>query len=93
MALGRRGGTEMNATWIPLVSAVAIILLGLAVLEVMSEGVRVDQSPTVWRLWDTPAHSGPAVLDTPDDLLTLGLGPNVDRDTAEMTLSAGRDDR
>jgi hypothetical protein len=33
----------MNAMWIPVGSAVAIILLSLGVLEVMSEGVRVDQ--------------------------------------------------
>jgi len=84
----------MNATWIPVGSAVAIILLGLGILEVMSAGVRVDQSSTgAWRFWETPAHSGPAVLDTPDDLLTLELGPTVGRETAETTHSADGDDR
>ena len=39
-----REGTEMNAIWIPVGSAVAIILLSLGVLQVMSEGIRVDQS-------------------------------------------------
>jgi hypothetical protein len=36
----------MNAVWIPVGSAVAIILLSLGVLEVLSQGVRVAQSPT-----------------------------------------------
>lgn len=70
--------------WIPVGSAVAIILLSLGVLEVMSEGVRVDQSSTgARRFWETPAHSGPAFLDTPDDLLTLEFGPAVSRETPE----------
>ena len=47
----------MNALWIPVGSAVAIILLSLGVLEVMSEGVRVDQSSMgAQRFWETPAH-------------------------------------
>lgn len=62
--------------------AVAIILLCLGVLEVMSEGVRIDPSSTgTRRFWETPAHSGPAVLDAPDDLLTLEFGPTVGRET------------
>lgn len=40
-----KGGTEMNAMWIPVGSAVAIILLSLGVLEVMSEGVRAISLP------------------------------------------------
>jgi hypothetical protein len=53
----------MNAMWIPVGSAVAIILLSLGVLEVMSAGVRVDQTSTgARRFWETPAHSGPAFL-------------------------------
>ena len=84
----------MNATWIPVGSAVAIILLGLAVLEVMSAGVRVDQPSTAaWRLWDPPAHSGPGFLDAPDDLLPLDFGPTVGRETAETTHAADGDDR
>ena len=80
--------------WIPVGSAVAIILLGLGVLEVMSAGVRVDQSSTgAWRFRETPAHSGPAFLDAPDDLLTLELGPTVGRETAETTHVADGDDR
>jgi hypothetical protein len=61
----------MNATWIPVGSAVAIILLSLGVLEVMSKGVRVDEPVSAaWRFSDAPTH---AEL-TPDDLLTLDLG-------------------
>ncbi len=84
----------MNAMWIPVGSAVAIILLSLGALEVMSEGVRVDQSPTgAWKFWEPPAHSGPALLDAPDDLLTLELGPTVGRETPETTHAADGDDR
>jgi len=66
-----REGLEMNAAWIPVGSAVGLILLSLVVLEVVSEGVRVDRSSA--GSWNTPAHSRPAVLDTPDDLLPLEL--------------------
>lgn len=84
----------MNAMWIPVASAVAIILLSLGVLEVMSAGVRVDQSSTgARRFWETPAHSGPAFLDAPDDLLPLELGPTVGRETPETTHAADGDDR
>ena len=84
----------MNALWIPVGSAVTIILLSLGVLEIMSEGVRVDPSSTgTRRFWETPAHSGPAFLDAPDDLLTLELGPSVGRETPKTTHSADRDDR
>ena len=84
----------MNAMWIPVGSAVAIILPSLGVLEVMSEGVRVDQSSTgARRFWETPARSGPAFLDTPDDLLTLEFGPTVSREPPETTLAADRDGR
>ena len=76
----------MNATWIPVGSAVAIILLSLGVLEVMSEGVRVDEPvPAAWRFSDAPTH---AEL-TPDDLLTLDLGP----ETGETIHSADGNDR
>lgn len=34
----------MNALWIPVGSALAVILLSLGVLQVKSQGVRVDQS-------------------------------------------------
>jgi hypothetical protein len=60
----------MRATWIPVGSAVAIILLGLGVLEVMSERVRVDEPSATWRSWVAPTPSGL----TPDDLLPLDLG-------------------
>lgn len=77
----------MNATWIPVGSAVGIILLGLGVLEVMSAGVRVDQSPPgAWAVWETPAHS-------PDDLLTLEFGPTVGRETAETLHPVDGDER
>jgi hypothetical protein len=76
----------MSATWIPVGSAVAIILLSLGVLEVMSVGVRVDQpTPAAWRSWDAPTPSGL----TPDDLLTVGLG----WETTETTSSADGEDR
>ena len=84
----------MNAMWIPVGSAVAIILLSLGVLEVMSQGVRVDQSSTgARRFWEPSAHSEPAFLDVPDDFLTLELGPTVGRETPETTHSADGDDR
>ena len=84
----------MNPLWIPVGSVVAIILLSLGVLQVMSQGVRVDQSSTgARRFWETPAHSGPAFLDAPDDLLTLELGPTVGRETPETTRAADRDGR
>jgi hypothetical protein len=76
----------MSANWIPIVSAVAIIALSLAVLEVMSRGVRVDQpSPATWTSWDAPTPSGL----TPDDLFAVGLG----RETAVTTLSGDGEDR
>jgi hypothetical protein len=84
----------MNALWIPVGSAVAIILLSLGVLEFMSEGVRVDQSSTgAWRSWEPSAHSGQAFLDAPDDLLTLELGPTVGREAPETTYAADGEDR
>ncbi len=76
----------MNTTWIPVGSAVAITLLSLAVLEVMSKGVRVDEPvPAARRFSNAPMH---AEL-TPDDLLTLDLGP----ETGETMHSADGDDR
>ena len=76
----------MNATWIPVGSAVAIILLSLAVLQVMSKGVRVDEPVSAaWRFSEAPMH---AEL-TPDDLLTLNLGP----ETGEAIHSADGDGR
>jgi len=49
----------MNATWIPVGSAVGLILLSLVALGVVSEGVRVDRSSTgSWTVGDTPPHSG-----------------------------------
>jgi hypothetical protein len=41
----------------------------------------------------TPAHSGPAFLDAPDDLLTFELGPTVGRETPETTHTRDGDDR
>ena len=76
----------MNATWIAVGSAVAIILLSLGVLEVMSERVRVDEPvPAASRVSVAPTH---AEL-TPDDLLTLDLRPG----TGETIHSADGDDR
>ena len=89
-----KGGPEMNALWIPVGSAVAIILLSLGVLQVMSQGVRVDQSSTgARRFWETPAHSESAFLDAPDDLRTLELGPTVGREIPETTHAADGEDR
>lgn len=74
----------MNALWIPVGSAVAIILLSLGVLQMMSQGVRVDQSA---------AHSESSLLDAPDDLQTLELGPTVGRETREATHATDWKDR
>jgi hypothetical protein len=64
----------MNATWIPVGSAVAIILLSLGVLEVMSAGIRVEEpGPAARWVSDAPMHSEL----TPDDLLALDLGPET----------------
>jgi hypothetical protein len=76
----------MNATWIPVGSAVAIILLSLGVLEVMSAGVRVDEpGPKARWFSDAPMHSEL----TPDDLVTLDLGA----ETGETVHVADGDDR
>jgi hypothetical protein len=103
LALGRgpirtrtwtREGTEINALWIPVGSGVAIILLSLGVLQVMSQGVRVDQSSTgARRFWETPAHPEAALLDAPEDLRPLELGPTVGRETPETTHAADGEDR
>lgn len=64
----------MNATWIPIGTAVGILLLSLAVLEVMSERVGVDRSFTgAGTVWETPAHS--------DDVLPLELAASDGRET------------
>lgn len=84
----------MNAMWIPVGSAVAFILLSLGVLEVMSEGVRGDLSSAgVRRFWEPSARSEPTFPDARDDLLTLELGPIVNRETLERTRSVDGDDR
>ena len=64
----------MNAAWIPVGSAVAIILLSLGVLEVMSAGVRVDAPGSAAR-WSSDARLHSEL--TPDDLLALDLGPET----------------
>jgi hypothetical protein len=76
----------MNATWILVGSAVAIILLSLGILEVMSAGVRVDEpGPAARWFSDAPMHSEL----TPDDLLALDLGPG----TGGTVHAADGDDR
>ena len=70
----------MNATWIPVGSAIGIVLLSLAALEVMSERPRVDRSSTgAWTSWET--HSRPAFQDTPEDLLPPELARPAGRET------------
>jgi hypothetical protein len=65
-------GPDMSTTWIPVGSVIGILLLSLAVLEVMSEGPRVDRSSAgAWTL--RQAHTGSIFHDTPDDLLPLEL--------------------
>jgi hypothetical protein len=72
-------GSDMNATWIPVGSVIGIVLLSLAVLEVMSEGPRVDRSSAgAWTLRET--HAGPAFQDAPDDLLPLELARPAGRE-------------
>lgn len=84
----------MNALWIPVGSAVAIILLSLGVLQIMSQGVRVDPSSAgARRFWETAAQSGSSLLDPPDDLQTLELGPTVGRETREATHAPDGEDR
>jgi hypothetical protein len=74
----------MNATWIPVGSAVGLILLSLVALEVVSQGVRVDPSSAgSSTIADTPGHSGRAFLDTPDDLLPLELAGTGGAGSAE----------
>jgi len=71
-----------------------LVLLSLGVLQVMSQGVRVDQSSTgARRFWETPAHPESALLDAPDDLRPLELGPTVGRETPETTHAADGEDR
>lgn len=66
----------MNATWIPVGSAVAIILLSLGVLEVMTEGVRVDDPvPAAWRFSKAPIHTEL----TSNDLRSLDLDTETDK--------------
>ena len=78
----------MSAAWIPVGGAVAIILLSLGVLDIMSKGVRVDQSfAGTRRFWETP------LLDAPDDFLTFEFGPTVGRETPETTHAATGDNR
>lgn len=70
----------MNATWIPVGSAIGIALLSLAALDVMSAGPRVDRSSVgAWTSRDT--HAAPAVQDTADDLLPLELARPAGRET------------
>jgi hypothetical protein len=64
----------MNAAWIPVGSAVAIILVSLGVLEVMSAGVRVDALGSAAR-WSWDARRNSELM--PDDLLALDLGPET----------------
>jgi hypothetical protein len=83
----------MNALWIPVGSAVAIILLSLGVLQIMSQGVRVDPSSTgARRFWETAAQSESSLLDPPDDLQTLELGPTVGRETREAIRATDGED-
>lgn len=70
----------MNATWIPVSSAIGIALLSLAVLDVMSEGPRVDRS-SIGALTSRDAQAAPAVRDAADDLLPLELARPAGRET------------
>ncbi len=59
-------------------SAVVIILLGLAVLEIVSERVRVDQpSPAILNPGAEPQDRRQDFLVTPGDLFNLELGPTA----------------
>jgi hypothetical protein len=83
----------MNPTWIPVSSAVAIILLGLGVLEVMSAKVRLDPpSAAISSSGDALPQSSQHFLNAQGDLLNLELGPTADRETAEpVHFSVGED--
>lgn len=79
-----REGLEMNATWIPVGSAVGLILLSLVALEVVSEGVRVDRSSAgSSTIGAAPADSGRAFLDAPDGLVPLELAGTGGSGSAE----------
>lgn len=59
-------------------SAVVIILLGLAVLEIVSERVRVDQpSSAILNPGAEPQDRRQDFLVTPGDLFNLELGPTA----------------
>ena len=59
-------------------SAVVLILLGLAVLEIVSERVRVDQpSSAILNPGAEPQHRWQDFLVTPGDLVNLELGPTA----------------
>lgn len=66
----------MNATWIPVGSAVGLVL-SLVALGVVSEGVRVDRSSTgSWTIGGTPAHSDDVL---PVELAGMGGPGSADR--------------
>lgn len=72
-------GSDMNATWIPVGSAIGVVLLSLAILEVMSERPRVDRSSVA--AWTSrEAHARAAFQDTPDDQLPLELARPAGRE-------------
>jgi len=77
----------MNANRVLVGSAVGALLLGLGVLEVMSQRVRVDQPSTgVSDLGEAPTHSWPE--------LNLALDPTASRETEAVYLDAeDRSDR
>jgi hypothetical protein len=80
-ALTAGEGLDMNATWIPVGSAIGIALLSLAVLDVMSEGPRVDGSSSIGAWTSLDAHAAPTLQDTTDDLLPLELARPAGRET------------
>jgi hypothetical protein len=84
MLVFRVEDTEMNANRVLTASAVGALLLGLGVLEVMSQRVRVDQpSAVVSDLGEARTHSWPD--------LDLALDPTASQETEAVYLVDAED--
>jgi hypothetical protein len=82
MLTSRAENTEMNANRVLVGSAMGALLLGLAVLEVMSQRVRVDQPTTAASdLGEAPTDSWPELERS------CALGPIESRQTEAVYLA------
>ena len=71
----------MDAIRVLVGSTVATLLLGLGILEVASQRVRIDPPSTAADLAEVPSPSRQSSLSAPGDLLDVDLGPTTGRDT------------